>query len=63
LAVQDKEKGSQRSRLVFGGSRSTRAAGPLRSENEMTGSYSNSSLKQERENNGWTENQNSVEGI
>jgi hypothetical protein len=29
----------------------------------MTGSYSNSSLKQERENHGWTENQNSFEGI
>ncbi len=29
----------------------------------MTGSYSNSSLKQEREDNGWTENQNSVEGV
>jgi hypothetical protein len=48
LAVQDKEDASQRSRLVFGGSRLTRVAAPLRSEKEMTGSYSNSSLKQEK---------------
>ena len=29
----------------------------------MTGSYSNSSLKQKREDNGWTENQNPFEGV
>ncbi len=59
----NKETASQTKSFSFGCSRVTRAASPLRSEKEMTGSYSNSSLKQKRENNGWTENQNSVESI